>query len=196
MTIESTLPLIAILTMAMGLVNCFYGYPIFRFLLAAWGFFIGAGFGLALTQGQDTAVMLLAATVTGLIGAVLAYLAYVVGAFLIGGWLGVVVTGFLLSFANIQTEIVFLAALVISFIVGGFLGVRFKETMIIVSTAFTGAFALVGGGLLLITGQQPESIFAFNPNFTANENLLAMAAWLILGVVGTLTQFSISRRGG
>ena len=55
----------------LGVLICFFGYRMFRFVLAIVGFIIGAsfvaGFGFTLTDGKEIVVILIAAVAGGLI---------------------------------------------------------------------------------------------------------------------------------
>src|SRR5688500_17965792 len=73
-----------------GTVACFFGYRLFRIVLAIFGFIVGAFAASSVFGVSDTGPMIVAAVVGGLIGAGLLIAAYFVGVALVGAALGAV----------------------------------------------------------------------------------------------------------
>ena len=71
-----------------GIVSCFFGYRLFRTVLAVFGFILGALAASSVWGVSDTWPMLAAAAVGGLIGAGVMFAAYFVGVALVGAALG------------------------------------------------------------------------------------------------------------
>ena len=74
----------AIVLLIGGIVACFFGYRLFRIVLAIFGFIIGALAASSVFGVSDTGPMLAAALVGGLIGAGVLIAAYFVGVALVG----------------------------------------------------------------------------------------------------------------
>src|SRR5688572_3722875 len=80
-----------ILMLLAGVVACFFGYRLFRIVLALSGFLLGAFASSSVFGVSDTAPMLIAAILGGLLGAALLIGAYFVGTALAGAALGALV---------------------------------------------------------------------------------------------------------
>ena len=78
----------AIVLLLGGTVACFFGYRMFRLVLAIFGFILGALAASSVFGASDTGPMLIAAVVGGLIGAGILFAAYFVGVALVGAGLG------------------------------------------------------------------------------------------------------------
>src|SRR5688500_16359807 len=78
----------AVVLLLGGIVSCFFGYRLFRIVLAIFGFILGALAASSVFGVSDTGPMLAAAIVGGVIGAVILTLAYFVGVVLVGAGLG------------------------------------------------------------------------------------------------------------
>ena len=80
----------AIVLLVGGIVACFFGYRLFRIVLAIFGFMLGALAASSIFGMSDTGPMLVAAAVGGLIGAAILIAAYFVGVALVGAgaWRG------------------------------------------------------------------------------------------------------------
>ena len=74
----------AIVLLIGGIVACFFGYRLFRIVLAFSGFVVGALLASSVFGASDTWAMLIAALVGGLIGAGVMLAAYFVGVALTG----------------------------------------------------------------------------------------------------------------
>ncbi len=183
-------PWISAGAIAWGLLDCFFGYRIFKITLAVLGGLIGVVFGQAAgaALGLGHAGEIGGLVVGGLLGAGLMFLLYIaavfVAGFLFGATLGV------LLLANLHQMVALLGGCVLG-LVGGFLAVKLQRVLLILSTALLGSFrALVA--LCYFTKQldwlyyyqQPQQIPA----------LIGSHAWmlpsiLVLSVVGVLAQF-------
>ena len=87
----------AIVLLIGGIVACFFGYRLFRTVLAVFGFILGALAASSVLGVSDTWPMLVAALVGGLIGAGVLFAAYFVGVALVGAGLGAVVANLVFS---------------------------------------------------------------------------------------------------
>src|SRR5436190_23551429 len=78
----------AALLLAAGVLSCFFGYRLFRTVLAIFGFIFGGMIASSVFGITDTTMMLVAWVVGGLIGAFILVVAYFVGVALTGAALG------------------------------------------------------------------------------------------------------------
>jgi MFS family permease len=142
--------LAALLSVVLGLVNCFFGYRLFRFMLGVFGFLLGAvaGFFIAssVTDGQ-VLWLVLGAIVGGLAGAALLSFLYVVGVFLAGAWAGAWLAGLAgtLTGLELPTWAVIIAAVAV-----GIVALILQRVLLILVTAFGGAWAVAQVGDFLL----------------------------------------------
>ena len=80
----------AIVLLVGGVVACFFGYRLFRIVLALFGFILGALAASSIFGMSDTGPMIGAAVAGGLVGAAILIGAYFVGVALVGAALGAV----------------------------------------------------------------------------------------------------------
>src|SRR5688572_33025510 len=92
--------LAAVVLLVGGVVACFFGYRLFRIVLAIFGFIIGALAASSVFGVSDTGPMLAAALVGGLIGAAVLIAAYFVGVALVGAGLGAAAANLLFTAAD------------------------------------------------------------------------------------------------
>ncbi len=78
----------AIVLAAAGFITCLAGYRLFRFVLAIWGFILGAAIGSSMMGVGSTFYMILAGVVGGILGALALVFAYFVGVALVGAGMG------------------------------------------------------------------------------------------------------------
>src|SRR5688500_17879564 len=80
-----------------GTIARFFGYRLFRIVLAIFGFMLGALAARSVFGASDAGPMLAAALVGGLIGAGLLIAAYFVGVALVGAGLGALIANLVFS---------------------------------------------------------------------------------------------------
>lgn len=183
--------LIALVSIAFGLLNCFFGYRIFRFVLGVYGFFLGAlgGFALVVTVAPgQTLWLLLGAVVGGLLGAVLMAIFYFVGVFFIGALVGALLTDVVALSFGVDPP---LLVLIVVALVAGIAALLFQRFGVVLATALGGAWIAVGGVFSLASGQglNPRQVFAQVSEHRAGLALwLVLALWLALAVAGTVVQ--------
>ena len=189
----------AIVAIVIGLLNCFFGYRLFKIILGIWGFIAGAilGAGIATTLSGELWVAILAGLVGGILGAVLFVLLYFVGIFLLGAGLGFLLGVAIASTFNLGGPTQWIIAGVLA-IVGGIVAVIVQKFMIILSTAFGGAAMTVGGIYTLAGGQLIRSIEDLPATMARRSviaaNWLLLLFWLLLGIVGVVVQYAVTAR--
>jgi hypothetical protein len=176
-----------------GAVACFAGYRLFRIVLAIYGFILGAYLASS-TMGSSNAVgMLVAALVGGLLGSFVFFFAYFLGIALVGAGLGALIAHVAWtqwSAAEPPVLIVLLFA-----IVGTAAALILQRYVIIVSTAFSGAWTIILGGLALVDRGAARAVsdvwilYPFNP---ASGAQWVPIAWIVVGLIGTAVQLGVT----
>jgi hypothetical protein len=188
--ISYQLPFAVILVLG-GAVSCFYGYRWFRMVLAIGGFIIGAFLASSVFGASDRAWMVGAALAGGLLGAALLYAAYFVGVALFGAGLGVVLANLTLSAVGQEPHFL---VVVLAAVAGAVASMYLQRYVIIVSTAFAGAWTLIVGVMALlgnrpaITAGEAREIWVVYPLDPAPGQGWVPIAWMVLGAVGTAVQ--------
>jgi hypothetical protein len=187
------IPAAAVLV-AGGLLACFFGYRLLRLVLAVYGFILGALIASSLVAAGNTSGMLIAAAVGGLLGAAIMFFAYFVGVLIIGAGLGVLVANALLVPTGHDPN----QLLVILFAVVGAIGAWLSQRyVVIIGTAFGGAWTTVGGIAALLASRRPstaDAVWLAYPLQPAPGQRWFLVGWLALGIVGLI--FQLRGKGG
>ena len=181
---------VAIILLATGLVSCFLGYRLFKWLLAVLGFGVGAYLAslFVVTSSLWTAVLL--SVGGGLTGMVAVLMTYLAGIALLGAGLSALALSFLWAPALGEPSV---WPVIFVCLVGAGLSVVLQRYVIIVLTAFTGAwaslvalFALAGCGraLALVSGD----FWQVYPMAPANGQVLFAICWFCLGSFAAFLQ--------
>jgi hypothetical protein len=188
---QGNVTLIALGAIALGIVQCLFGYRIFRVILGITGFILGgliAGY-LVFNLTESQLFALIAGILGGLIGAGLMAGLYVVGIFVIGAIFGGMAAAALLSLGGNSPQA---WVVVILAIAGGVLAVILQKPMIVIATSFLGAWLAVTG-IAAIAG----SIVIEAPRELLGSLSAASTVWLIgwfvLGIVGVFFQYRRAR---
>ena len=190
MQIEPELyPWLSVACITWGILDCFFGYKLFKVTLALFGALLGAGLAHALTQhfAASRAVEIGSMIAGGLLGAGLAFLLYIAAVFVAGFGFGATLGMLLL--ANYHHMVAMLTGVVLG-IVGGFLAVKIQRILIILSTSLLGAFRAILA-LSYFTSQidwvfyfrQPDQMPALIDN-----NAWMLPSILALAAVGIVAQ--------
>jgi hypothetical protein len=188
------LPAAAIL-LGGGIISCFFGYRLFRTVLAIFGFILGALAASSLFGVSDTGLMLIAAVVGGLVGAFVLIAAYFVGVALVGAGLGAVIANLVFS-AGDRDPSVFI---VILFSVAGAVGATYLQRyFIIVGTAFGGAWTMIVGAMALVGDRAAlraatsGDVWVAYPLNPAPGQQWVVAVWIVLSLIGAGVQLGIT----
>jgi hypothetical protein len=181
----------AIVLLLGGIVACFFGYRLFRIVLAIFGFILGALAASSVFGASDTGPMIVAALVGGLVGAGIMFAAYFVGVALIGAGLGAAVANLLFSASDRDPHflvVVFFA------IAGAAASMYLQRYFIIVGTAFGGAWTLLVGAMALMgdraamAAAAAADVWVAYPLDPAPGQRWIPIAWVVLGAVGAWVQ--------
>ena len=189
---EELYPWISAGAIAWGVLDCFFGYRIFKITLAVLGGLIGVVFGQAVgaALGMGPTGEISGLVLGGLLGAGLAYLLYLaavfVAGFLFGAALGI------LLLANFNHMVALLSSAVLG-LVGGFLAVKLQRVLIMLSTALVGAFRAILA-LSFFTSRMDWLYYLQHPNqmpALIDNNAWMFPAILTLATVGVFAQFEL-----
>ena len=181
----------ALLIMAGGVIACIAGYRLFRIVLAIYGFVLGAVIASSIVGPTNTLGMIGAALGGGLAGALILVFAYFAGIALAGGALGALLShASWTQFGGGEPP----ALLIVGAAVAGAIAAMFLQRyVIIVSTAFGGAWTIVVG-LMSIAGRSGNAdVWILYPGMPG-ESRWTLLAWGALGVAGTAVQLAITSK--
>ena len=174
--------------LAFGVLQCFFGYRIFKVILGILGFFWGAALGAVGGAMTGPLFVLLFAIVGGVLGAVLFVLLFFVGIFFLGAGLGLLV-GMAISALVGVVPAVFIALPLA--VIGGVLALVFQKLIIILATAFGGAWSTVSSVAAIALGAQAFD-WLKRPDALGSWSAAVPIAWLALGVVGVVVQYRVT----
>ncbi len=181
----------AVLLVAGGILSCFLGYRLFKVVLAVFGFFIGALAASSVFGASDTTAMVIAAIVGGLAGAVILLASYFLGVALIGAGMGAFLAN--LIWTRIEGDPHPFVVILLS-VAGALVATWLQRYVIIVGTAFGGAWtAIVGATALLgdptaLAAAAAGNVWVAYPMNPAPGQRWVPWAWIAIGAVGTLVQ--------
>ena len=190
------LPAAVVLLLA-GTVACFAGYRLFRVVLAIYGFILGAMIASSLMGMTNSIGMIAAALVGGLVGALLFTFAYYVAIGILGAGMAV---GLLTVFWPYVTHTDPPAVpVVVASIIGAIIAMVLQRYVIIVATAFSGAWTMILGAAQMagyrVAGRSLTSnVWILYPFTPAPGERWVSAVWLVLGILGTAVQFGLTGR--
>ena len=185
----------AVILIVGGAVACFAGYRFFRVVLAIYGFILGALMASSMMGVGNNVGMIVAALVGGLIGAVVLVLAYFVGIALVGAGLGALIAHEVWHWikpGDPPALIVIGAALV-----GAALAMVVQRYVIVVGTAFGGAWTMIVGLMNALSTRgltrmsSATEVWILYPQSTPGDQW-APLAWLVLGLVGVVVQLGLT----
>ncbi len=181
-----------------GAIACFAGYRLFRIVLGIYGFILGAMLASSVMGASNSLGMVVAALVGGLVGSVVLMAAYFVGIGLVGAALGALIgqTAWTL-FASGEPPIV--AVLVVA-LAGAIAAMMLQRYVIIVGTAFGGAWTMVIGATNLmaargvVRGASATEVWILYPTSAPGEQWVPVA-WIALGLMGLAAQLMTTTKG-
>jgi Domain of unknown function (DUF4203) len=187
----------ALLVCVAGILICFGGYRLLKLALGLLGFIAGAyvGWQLAVSNLDANNLMaLVCAFVGGLLGMALYLWLYFLGIFLLGATAGAIVAAAWFNGTGHQPPPLVLLAISVGF---GLVALMVQKFMIVVATAFSGAYLIAAGVWPFIVGAQNPSRIWLDPTQvgpSGNLRYAALAIWLVLGIAGASFQFRSGRR--
>jgi hypothetical protein len=186
----------ALLLIVSGAVSCFAGYRLFRIVLGIYGFILGAMLASSMTGVTNTIGMIVAAIVGGFLGALILVFAYFVGIALVGAGLGALVAHLVWSQVS-RVEPPALLVVGVS-IVGAVVAMLLQRYVIIVGTAFGGAWTIIVGVMAALGDRatlraaSTSDAWILYPLSPAPSQRWVPIAWVALGLVGTAVQLGLT----
>jgi len=185
----------AIVLLLGGIIACFFGYRLFRIVLAIFGFILGALAASSVFGVSDTVPMMVAALAGGFIGAAILIGAYFVGVALVGAALGAVVANVLFSTGAADPHflvVVFLA------VAGASLAMYLQRYFLIVGTSFGGAWTIIVGAMALVgnpaalQAAAAGDVWVAYPLNPAPGQRWVPIAWIALALIGAGVQMGLT----
>lgn len=182
-----------------GMLACVAGFRLFRLVLVVYGFILGAMMASSMMGATNTTGMLVAALAGGIVGALVMMFAYFVGIALVGAgsavFLAHAVWRPLMGAAEPPA-----VAVVVAAVVGAIAAMLLARYVIIVATAFGGAWTAIVGALAAAAGRlgplkgataDAWILYPLNP---APGTRWVPYAWVALGVAGAVVQLAVTAR--
>lgn len=192
---QTITPLMIGLSIVTGAVQCFFGYRLFKVILGITGFLVFGALAshLSFAFSQQEWIALLAGISGGVFGALLLVMLYFVGVFfmgtLLGGVLGAVLYGLIASQPSF-------AVLLILALTGGICALVFQKAMIILSTAFSGAWYSVAGIATWLIGSSFPIRIDHLFEMSGYQLYVLVFGWFVLSITGVVFQYTqISKTG-
>ncbi len=185
----------AVVLLVGGVVSCFFGYRLFRIVLALFGFMLGALATSSVFGISDTGPMIAAAVGGGLVGAAILTAAYFVGVALVGAAIGAVVAH--LAFTAGGRDPHYLAVVFLA-IAGATAATYLQRYFVIVGTGFGGAWTLMVGAMAVIgdrtalAAAASGDVWVAYPMNPAPGQQWVPIAWIALGVIGAGVQLGFT----
>src|SRR3954464_13773343 len=188
----------AILLILGGALSCFAGYRLFKIVLGIYGFVLGAMLASSAMGVTNTTGMIVASLVGGVCGALLLMFAYFVGIALVGAGLGALIAHVAWSSLGKGGDPPAVAVVVLS-VVGSIGAMFLQRYVIVVATAFGGAWTVIVGGLAVppvrtasAKAQSATGGWILYPTSPAPGQTWVPIAWIVLGWIGTAVQLSMT----
>jgi hypothetical protein len=181
----------AVVLLAGGLLACFAGYRLFKVVLGLFGFIIGALAASSIFGGAETTPMVIGFLVGGIAGATLLLMAYFVGVALVGAGIGALIVN--LIWTQIEGD-PHPAVVILFSVAGAVVATWLQRYVIILGTAFAGAWTMLVGGLAVMGDSGPLAAAAAGDVWVAYPLNPAPGmrwlpwAWFAVGAFGALVQ--------
>jgi len=181
-----------------GAVSCFAGYRFFKIVLGIYGFVLGAMLASSAMGVTNTTGMIVAALAGGIGGALLLVFAYFIGIALVGAGLGALVAH--VAWSNAGPGDPPAVAVIVLSILGAIGAMFLQRYVIIVATAFGGAWTMIVGGLAIAGDRgvaraaSAADVWILYPTTPAPGQPWVPVAWIVLGLIGTGVQLGMTGR--
>jgi len=188
----------AIVLLVGGLLACFAGYRLFKVVLGIYGFILGALIASSAMGADQGGWMVVAAIVGGGLGALALILAYFIGVALVGAGAGALLLHFVFAALGREPHVLLV---IVAAIAGAAAAMALQRYVIIISTAFGGAWTVIVGGLAIAgdraaarAAEKANVWIAYPLNPAPGEHWVT-AAWILLGIAGLVTQLRVTAKG-
>jgi len=190
--------IVMVIVIVAGLVALLVGFRAFLILLPIWGLIVGFAAGaqvMAAILGEGflgSFLGIVVGIITGLVFALLSYLWWWVGVIVVVGAVGYSLGYAILPAMGVDADFIAVLLGLGGAAIFAFAAVvlRLPRVLVILSTSFWGAGAIIAG-LLILTGDiQLDNIVNGAVTAAVTTSVLWLIVWLVLGVVGAFVQFT------
>jgi hypothetical protein len=174
-----------------GAIACFAGYRFFRVVLGIYGFVLGALLATTLAGSGSAATLVLWAIGGGLVGALVLNLAYFFGVVLVGAALGAGAVSMLWPRGGSDPHVLVVIACAVA---GAIAAMWLQRYVIVIGTAFGGAWTLIVGVMALLGDSAAQAaaaasdVWVVYPLDPAPGRRWLPAVWLALAIAGIVAQ--------
>ena len=182
-----------------GALSCFAGYRLFMIVLGIYGFVLGAMLASSAMGITNTTGMILAALAGGIGGALILVFAYFMGTALLGAGIGALVVA-PIGWGYVRTGDPPAAVVIVLAVIGAIAAMFLRRYVIIVATAFGGAWTVIVGGLAVAgdrgaaNAAAAGNVWILYPTTPAPGQSWVPVAWVVLGLIGTGVQLGVTGR--
>jgi hypothetical protein len=188
----------SIVLLAGGAMACFAGYRLFRLVLGVYGFILGALLASSMAGASGTWMVVAAAIAGGALGALLLFAGYFVGVALVGAGFGALAVN--VAWKPFGGEPHW-AAVLVAAAVCAVVAMQFQRYVIIMATAFGGAWTMLIGAAALMAGpgaraaSAASDVFVVYSTYTGPNGLWVYVAWVAIALTGTFVQLHTAGGG-
>ena len=181
----------SIVLLAGGAMACFAGYRLFRLVLGVYGFILGALLGSSMAGASGTWMVAAAAIGGGAAGALVLFAGYFVAVALIGAGIGALAVN--LAWKPFGGDPHWAVILVVA-AVGAIAAIKFQRYVIILATAFGGAWTMLVGAAALMAGPGAKAaasgsdVWIVYPGHVGPGGVWTYVAWIAVALTGTYVQ--------
>ncbi len=180
----------SVVLLAGGLIACFAGYRLFRFVLGVYGFILGAIVGASMVGAGQAWAVAAGAVAGGAVGALVLVAGYFVAVALIGA--GIAALAVHLAWQPFGGD-PHPVALIGAAALGAFGAMSFQRHVITVGTAFGGAWTALVGAAALMTGGGSHAtsagdIWVVYPRTAGPEAIWVYVSWVVISLAGIYVQ--------
>ena len=185
----------SIVLLAGGAMACFAGYRLFRLVLGVYGFILGALIASSMVGAAGTWVIVLAALGGGLAGAFVLVAGYFVGVALAGAGLGAFIIT--VAWKPLGGDPHWIAVLACAAL-GAIVAMSFQRHVIIIATAFAGAWTMLVGAAALMLGKGARAasastdVWVVYPGYGGPPSAWVYVAWIAIALTGMYVQLHAS----
>jgi hypothetical protein len=189
----------AVLLAVGGLLACFAGFRLFRFVLGLYGFLFGAFIATSVMGTASTWALVVAAVAGGVLGALLMVVAYFMGVGLVGAGLAALALNVVWRFIGGDPPT---WLLVIVCVVGALAALSVVRWVVITGTAIAGSWTMIVAGLALmgdpaaVRAAADGDVWVLYPLGQSGGQIWQIALWFALTVAGVIVQMTTTGKGG
>lgn len=165
-----------------GLLTCFAGYRLFRWVVGLYGFLAGAIIGSSMFGPSNTWTMLMGLVAGGVVGALVMVFAYFVAVGLVGAGVAAMLLHFVWKLVGGDPPTI---VVVIVCVVGAVVALQVQRYFVALGTAVAGSWTFLVGAMALM-GNPKALIAASAPGVWVVYpiDLLPPNWWILLGWIG------------